>query len=690
VVPVVLYHVGVAPFSGGFCGVDIFFVISGFLIASLIVEELKRGEFTIVAFYERRIRRIFPALVAVLILTYFAASLFFMPGHFRQYGSSVVATVLFASNILFWRQSGYFDAPASEKPLLHTWSLAVEEQFYILFPILLYAIHRWFNAKWAPWLIGLAAASFGLSVVGVYLWPSSTFYFAPMRAWELMLGALLAIGAVPTVRSPALCEVISLVGLSLMAWSIFGLSESSRFPGYNALFPCVGAAMIILAGQGEATWTKRLLSTRPIVFVGLISYSLYLWHWPIVVFTKLYRDFTDLDKLLIVGVSFVAAILSWMYIERPFRRRGGVLDRRPLFIVASFLMALIGMGGAFAYASKGWPSRLDPRVVEIASYSNSRDPRESTCLAQEALQSEFACAYGADVPETFVLWGDSHAASLASSIGEVAKREGIGVRFVGQNGCFPGVGIGRVDRGDCFAYNESAIQFLTATSDIQVVIIVARYSAYLYRGSHLDPTDDVKSREPVITDASGSRLDLAEAEALFARAMSQTVDRLEATGKTVVLVYPIPETGYNTPRKLAQLAKFGADPWKVDMAASSFFERQRFILQTLDGLGDPRQTVRIYPHRVLCKSDRCAPMALKATRLVFRQYLNQVSRTSRGLHLSRKDFLRHDRLSVVSLIIVIFHADDGTFERNAGKESLAPAVTIYRALQPDSSLRRTS
>ena len=254
VVPVVFYHAGVPGFGGGFVGVDVFFVISGYLITSLISEEIRQGRFSIVTFYERRVRRIFPALVLVLSVSSVLATWLLLPGQFNSFAKSLFATMFFASNVLFWRETGYFAAPASEQPLLHTWSLAVEEQFYVVFPLVLIVIHRWLKGRWVAWLAPLAILSFALSVWGVGHKPGATFYLAPTRAWELLLGSLLALEAFPRLPNRLLMEVLAAVGLGLIAWGVVELSATSPFPGLNALYPCLGAALVIYSGQATPTY----------------------------------------------------------------------------------------------------------------------------------------------------------------------------------------------------------------------------------------------------------------------------------------------------------------------------------------------------------------------------------------------------------------------------------------------------
>ena len=436
VVPVVLYHAHVPGFSGGFTGVDIFFVISGFLITSIIAGEIGQDRFSIINFYERRIRRIFPALFAVLFVSCLLAIWLLLPGQFETFAKSVAATTLFVSNILFWTETGYFAAPASGNPLLHTWSLAVEEQFYVVFPLLLLLIHRWFGGRWLIWLVPLALASFALSLWGVVHKPSATFYLAPTRAWELLIGSLLALGVFAPTRHSMLAELLSLTGLALIAWSVFGLSSEDPFPGANALFPCVGAALIIYAGQGAQTVIGRALGSPIPVFIGLISYSLYLWHWPLLVFGRMWAvyELNALQTGAVVGFSFLAAFLSWKYIEAPFRKKDAVFARRGLFVAAGAATALFLAFGAYGFASNGWPSRVSDKAVQIAGYTESHNPRRLECLLFPGNVVEEPCVYGADTEPRYAVWGDSHADSTIHAIGQAAAEQGQSVLFLGSAG----------------------------------------------------------------------------------------------------------------------------------------------------------------------------------------------------------------------------------------------------------------
>lgn len=608
VVPVVLYHAHVSIFSGGFTGVDIFFVISGFLITSIIASEIAADKFSIVNFYERRIRRIFPALFAVLFVSCLLAIWLLLPSQFEIFGKSVAATALFASNILFWTETGYFAAPASANPLLHTWSLAVEEQFYLVFPILLLCIHRWFGGRWILWLVLLTIGSFALSLWGVINKPSATFYLAPTRAWELLIGSLLALGAFPTLRNRFVMEGLALLGMGLIAWGVFGLSAGDPFPGFNALFPCVGTALVIYAGQGSPTVVSKVLGSRGPVFIGLISYSLYLWHWPLLVFGQIWAvyELTTAQTTVIVAASFLAAYISWKYIEAPFRKKDAVFKRLGLFAAAGTLTVLCIAFGVHAAASKGWPQRVSAKSIEITSYTDSHNPRRLECLMYPGNIVQEPCIYGASVDPTYAVWGDSHGDSTIYGIGQVAEANLQSVLFLGSAGC-PPIVVVRVENFGCVEENSRALQRLVENETVKTVILVARWSVYVEgRAVDLGPAERADQKPVRFTSPAGTPLNREERIAGFKAGLSQTVAALHKAGKRVVLVYPIPEIGYDVPTTLAQLEASGRAASEFTQSIDLYWGRQKAVFDTLDGIaGTDRNMVRLYPHKTLCPADTC-------------------------------------------------------------------------------------
>lgn len=608
VLPVVLFHAGSRTFSGGFVGVDIFFVISGYLIGGIIAEEIRQGRFTILNFYERRIRRLFPALFTVIAASAVIAAFVFMPADFRDFGESAVAATLFVANILFWQEAGYFDTPAAVKPLLHTWSLSVEEQFYLVFPVFMIAVRRWLKGGWVLWLLPVLAVSFGLSVWGAIYKPSSTFYLAPTRAWELLTGVLLALGVFAPVGRRWLREALALAGLALIAWAVLRFSEHTAFPGLNALFPVLGAALLIHSGR-NGTMVSRVMGRRPVVFVGLISYSLYLWHWPLIVFAG-YINIHPLSvwqMSLVVLLSVLLAVLSWRYVERPFRSRSRIAAR-PLFAGAAMAMTvLVVAGGAVAFM-QGWPGRFPPQVQMIAAASAATDPRSVACkdfLSAGAGGEGEPCIYGATALPRTAVWGDSHANALIPGIAAAAARHGEAVAFLGADSCRPVFGVfdSRTMSTACKSYNDGVRAWLEQHPEIAYVVMVSRWATLAHgKSGTLGPNEGYEP--PAISDRPGRVIDFAAAERLAERAVRQTVETLRQMGKTVVLVYPVPEVGYDVPSTLARLALFGEAPGSFTRPAELYRARSRFIAGVLDGLGEDR-IIRVHPEARLCDARRC-------------------------------------------------------------------------------------
>jgi peptidoglycan/LPS O-acetylase OafA/YrhL len=424
VLSVVAYHLSLGGVSAGFVGVDIFFVISGFLITSIVHREISSSSFSLVKFYERRIRRIVPALTCVLVISCIVAWYGLLPQEFDDFAKSLVAAVLSVSNILFWRQAGYFDTPSELKPLLHTWSLGVEEQFYLFFPPLLMWISRHYKNSLRKWIIGIAIISFAVSAWGVFTFPTATFYLIDTRAWELMIGAMLALEIFPSINGTVQRNIASIGGLLLIGIADFVFTASTPFPGAAALLPCLGAALIIAAGKTGTSFVGKLLSIKPLIFIGLISYSLYLWHWPIFVFHRAgVLPTTILGHHMGLGVlaeSVIAAVLSWRFVEMPFRAGSIAPSTKPLFWGTAVSTAVIAVFAIIVIFSGGVPNRFTPDAVTIGSYlANGGDlhaEREGTCLIDlghpfKDFRPDICLNMSSDKPNLLLL-GDSHAGHL--------------------------------------------------------------------------------------------------------------------------------------------------------------------------------------------------------------------------------------------------------------------------------------
>lgn len=359
VMPVILFHAGVSVFQGGYVGVDVFFVISGFLITNIILEEKRKGAFSIIGFYERRARRILPALIFVVFATIPFAWTYLSPKDLRDYAQSVASVSLFASNFLFWDESGYFDTEAELKPLLHTWSLAVEEQYYILFPVLIFVVWRLGHRRVMGSFIGLALLSLGAAIWQVQAAPAAAFFLLPARAWELLVGAMAALALSNWIsqedirlRFPRASEALGLIGIALIAGAVLTFDETTPFPGLLALIPTVGAALVLVFASAQ-TLAGRVLGLAPFVWIGLISYSAYLWHQPVFAFAR-HISLGEVPQSVFLALTVLSlglAYLSWRFVEQPFRARTG-FSRRSIFALSAAgtaVMLALGVTGHVAH-----------------------------------------------------------------------------------------------------------------------------------------------------------------------------------------------------------------------------------------------------------------------------------------------------------------------------------------------------
>jgi peptidoglycan/LPS O-acetylase OafA/YrhL len=422
---VVMDHLQFRHFAGGYVGVDVFFLISGYLIGSSLISEFSNHSFSLMAFYERRVRRIFPALLAMLAMTSMLAYHYLMPGALESYAGSLLAALLSFSNFLFYQQAGYFTTPSAAKPLLHTWSLAVEEQFYVFFPLLLYVIFRWFSRWLRVILWSVAGITFAFSVWVVSLDSAAAFFWSPLRAWELIGGVLVSQHGFAALRRGWVREIAAAVGVVLILYPGMHYTAQTAFPGWTALFPCLGSALILAAGQVGTSGVGRILSTRPFTFIGLISYSLYLWHWPILVFQNnglmlsIHPIWERQTKLLVLGVSLVVATLSWLLIERPFRSGPLKLRRRPLFLLNAQVAVVIACFAFGIMGAKGAPLRFSDEVLHVASFASydvSIPWRVGTCFLMPTNSfGDFktdTCLSSVPKHKEYLILGDSTAAQL--------------------------------------------------------------------------------------------------------------------------------------------------------------------------------------------------------------------------------------------------------------------------------------
>lgn len=444
VLPVILFHAGLTSFSGGYVGVDVFFVISGFLITGIILRELDQDTFSIGKFYLRRARRILPLLLLVMTCCLPFAYMWMLPEQYKDFSQSIVTIIFFSSNLLFWQESGYFAATEDLKPLLHTWSLAVEEQFYLIFPFFVFLMQRWLPKRLGLAVVLGCLGSLLLSHWGSQHFASANFYLAPTRAWELLLGSLCAIYGSRFIQwgqgSSFLNarNLLSGLGLCMILSSVLLYDEKTPFPSIYALLPTVGTALVILFAT-QATIVHRILSMRILVGIGLISYSLYLWHQPAFAFARI-RSIGEPSTAFLLGLALALvplSYLSWRFVELPFRQPK-LLPNRPAFVTLGLATTLLLALGALGHFTNGIPNRLSPAAQKALVASNDKSPYNA-CLdgIMRGLGSDRACTLGNATKSTvdFVVVGDSFAAAIAPGISKSAEKFGERGGFLAISSC---------------------------------------------------------------------------------------------------------------------------------------------------------------------------------------------------------------------------------------------------------------
>ncbi len=483
VLAVLLYHFNIGGLPGGFSGVDIFFVISGFVIANSIIADTVNNRFSIVNFYFKRVRRIFPAYVSMILVTSVFACVFLLPQDLNDYAKSLTASSAFVSNIYFWKTSGYFAADAHTKPLLHTWSLSVEEQFYIFAPLLVHFIYRFGRRRRALILLPLLLSSFALSVTAVFAGPTAGFYLLPTRAWELFLGVFVALMNWPAQTSPKLRELMAALGGGLILASMLILNDEDPFPGWNALWPCLGAALVIQAGNkvnAEAAMplVNRLFSTTPFVWIGLISYSLYLVHWPIAAFARyeLLREPNLIEGCAMIAVSIALAAASWQLIEQPFRHITPAHFSKVLTagVTAALAGVLLGTAGS---ALNGLAARF-PDFAE-RQITGAEDWGGDRCFNQNPTRpigwDAAACTRVHGAHGRILVWGDSFAAQYMPGILRNARGIDAEVLQYTFAGCPPILSYYSYARVGCSSSNNRVLS-LIREEHIDTVVLIGRWT----------------------------------------------------------------------------------------------------------------------------------------------------------------------------------------------------------------------
>lgn len=582
VLPVLFFHAELG-FPGGFVGVDIFFVISGFLIGSLVVAEIQNGTFHMMDFWERRIRRIFPALAVVVIVTFLAGAIWMVPQHFAELGQSIISQPLLVANFYFWKQSGYFETGAEFQPLLHTWSLAVEEQFYLFFPLVMIFFMRWGIAVVRTAVLVFIAGSLAWSIYGSARYTDISFFLIPSRIWELDLGVMLALLPKRKVALPVLDNLLGWTGIAAIAWSVFFYDVNTTFPGYAALLPCLGAILLIYSNSHSPNSTGRLLGTKPLVFVGKISYSLYLWHWPVIVFLK-YTLINEVSSLHLAGalvLSFLLACLSWKYVETPFRKKVLCGKRKQLFAVAGTISILFIIFGTVLYKTDGIPDRFPE---EVSRHRRIPSPFDNIAQLKEFVVTGNLPAVGGDpelVENKMVLWGDSHAMCLLPTFDRLGKEKEVAILAAVEPGVCP---IAETYSAGNAHDNEdpgsSVLRYVEA-NQIKHVLMSSRWDLYVFGM----PGGD-KGR--LLCDANTRSKTSEESARIFVEYLRKNVTRLNEMGVKVWFMRDVGMQPRSVPETVAQAASRGMDLNSFAISASEIRERVKpinlLIDEALDGL----------------------------------------------------------------------------------------------------------
>lgn len=596
---VIFFHAGINPFSGGFVGVDVFFVISGYLITTIILSEKGRGVFSLVDFYERRARRILPPLFLIMFASLPAAWAWMLPSDLKDFSRSIIATSVFASNIFFWRESGYWDVDNELKPLIHTWSLSVEEQYYLLFPLYLMLMWR-FRRRWIfGTLMLIAGLSLILAEYGSIYFPTSTFYLLPTRGWELAIGAIIAFYTLYrradfSLRSynAATNNALSLLGLSCIGYAVVTFDKATPFPGIYAVVPTIGTGLVIFFASPK-TLVGRVLSAKILVGMGLISYSAYLWHQPLFAFARHISVVEPNDKIFmfLIALSIVLAYLSWKYVEVPFRDKRRVSKK---FFLSSALL------GTFAFAAAGVTGDITngfiSRFSKTSLLKEIESKRDINLGLGPLCQREFNLLPDCrtdDNPE-IVVWGDSYAMHLVQGI--LASKSDAKIVQMTKHVCGPIFDMAPVILPEwtvswaerCLQFTESVRKWLMMQNSIKYAVLSSPFYGYMSEGNSL------LLRDGEIRHANFESL-VFEFE--------RTLQELESMGIKPVIFSPPPGNYTDLGRCLARAEWQGMELDKCNFPPDKITAHHREVYRFLDIISKKYSVIRL--DSLICDNTTC-------------------------------------------------------------------------------------
>ncbi|MDM3870619.1 acyltransferase [bacterium SCSIO 12696] len=622
---VVFFHYEISGFSGGYIGVDVFFTLSGYLIGGIVFSQLEKNRFSFSEFYMRRVRRLFPAYFVVMLVAAIGAYYLLLPSDLKDFGQSLASSTLYVSNMLFYIEAGYFDTASHTKPLLHTWSLSVEEQFYLFFPAIAWICYK-FGKKI---VIGSFFTLTVLSFIGAVLMmkhdTSAAFFLYPFRAWELFIGVILAMRIAPQSESPSTINTLSVLGLLMILFSAIFYEQSTDFPGASALVPCFGTVLLLYAGQlaTRDCYVQKFLSLKPFVFLGKISYSLYLWHWPLLAFYS--YSFHELPngwtKVFILLITVGLSILSWRYVEQPIREVNLPLVKKKsaVFVATSALSVVCILFGYNLHRTNGMPDRLDDNVATFASVANDFIGWDGNCHDKNnsILNGIRHCTAGDPYvsDNIMVVWGDSHAAALQRGLVSAIEEQGVNAVILWEAGCPPVFGVlkeensyGFSDTENCRKHIESVKEYLSNNKHrISSFMWIARWSYYFSgEGYGIDRKNTIQ-----VWPEDGS-YDREPQSIVLRNAMLDTAKFLKELSVPIYLLEQFPEyKNYHSKRAAISLLNNQRELLEIESNESiedyrDVELRQRFVQDSFESLLDHDDFRILKTHTIFCDTKNCS------------------------------------------------------------------------------------
>ena len=632
ILAVVLFHAGFGVGEGGYVGVDVFFVISGFLITTLILNGLAKGSFTLLGFYERRVRRLLPAAMPVLVATILFAWAFYTDPVFQNFAKSAIAFITHTANWYFLFTTGYFGTHPDAQPLLHGWSLAVEEQFYLLYPLLL----MWLVTQPKGWLqsviLALALLSFGYSTIELWQGNAAVAFFSSFsRFWELMAGALIAVFPRPEFSARSTSHM-RLAGLILVLIAIFAFNANTPFPGPAALIPVSGAVLLLAANPAHKDFVARTLEWGPIVYLGKISYGWFLWHWPVFGMLRMViLDPSAPHEAVGIPVSLALASLSYHLLEKPIRMRQLLPRGRAIAALLAVTTIVVGSIGLYGWLSQGWPGRFSPDVQRIARVGSKLPPDPGGCYRRggERAKTLDFCRVGNTARDgvDLLLWGDSHAGSMIPALKDYTKSRDLSLVIATRGDCLPLFGVWRSKdkaRKECPKFNDAVRRYIEK-NDVRAVLIVARWWVYF---------DGVQW----LHDGTRDTFDFRPSVEIFESGLKKTLQDL--SGVRVGILEQVPEQSIRAPSAYLVLWRLGQPVNSRALGKVEYREQQARVDEVLDRIEKDVSFTRISPAQHLCVADdRCIVMHNKRLLYFDDDHLNLAGSRYLG-RLLAKDFDR--------------------------------------------------